>query len=67
MNQEITRLGLYVLLPLLLTSVFLVFLGEANAVQYEDLVLKQGSQRKQLVSEEEPVITPPIKIVGVER
>jgi hypothetical protein len=67
MNQEITRLGLYVLLPLLLTSVFLVFLGEANAVQYEDLVLKQGSQRKQLVSEEEPVITPPIKIVGPER
>ena len=67
MNQEITRLGLYVLLPLLLTSVFLVFLGEANAVQYEDLVLKQGSQRKQLVSEEEPVITPPIIIVGPER
>ncbi len=61
------HVGLYVILPLLLTTFFLVFIGEAEAVQYEDIILKQGSQRQQIVPVEEPVITPPIKIVGPER
>ncbi len=67
MNQKIMQVWLYVILPLLLTTFALLLLGEADAVQYEDPVLKQGGQRQQLVSEEEPVITPPIIIVGPER
>ena len=66
MKRGINRVGLFVILPLLLTASVLLFIGEAETVQYEDLVLKQGGQRKQIVSEEEPVISPIIKIIKPE-
>ena len=67
MKQEMVRIGLFVILPLLLTAFVLLFMGEVEAIQYEDLILKQGGQRQQIASEEEPVISPIIKIIGPER
>ena len=67
MKQKIIHIGLIVILPLLLTTFFLLFIGEAEATQYEDPVLKQGGQRQQIVSEEEPVVSPIIGIIGPER
>ena len=61
------RVGLFVILPLLLTAFVLLFIGEAEAVQYEDPILKQGGQRQLVASEEEPVISPIIKIIGIEQ
>jgi hypothetical protein len=66
MKQEMMRVGLFVILPLLLTAFALSFIGEVGAVQYEDPILKQGGQR-QPVSEEEPVISPIVKIIGFEQ
>ncbi len=67
MKQEMMRIGLFVILPLLLTTSFLLFIGEAEAVEYQDPILKQGGQRQQVVSEDEPVISPIIKIIGIEQ
>jgi len=67
MKQEMVRIGLFVIFPLLLTAFVLLFMGEAEAIQYEDPILKQGGQRQQIASEEEPVISPIIKIIGPER
>ena len=69
MKNELKRIGLLVILPLLLASFALYYIGEAEAVQYEeDPVLKQGGQRIQpITSEEEPAITPIIKIIGIEQ
>jgi hypothetical protein len=51
----------------LLTASVLLFIGEAEAVQYdEDPILKQGGERKQMISEEEPAISPIIKIIKPE-
>lgn len=67
MKREMMRVGLFVILPLLLSAFLLLFMGEAEAVQYEDPILKQGGQRQPVASEEEPVITPIIKIIGIEQ
>ena len=67
MKQRIMHIGLFVILPLLLTTFFLLFIGEAEAAQYEDPVLKQGGQRQQVGSEEDPVVSPIIKLIGPER
>lgn len=67
MKRVINRVGLFVIFPLLLTAFVLLFMGEAEAVQYEDPILKQGGQRQPVASEEEPVISPIIKIIGPER
>ena len=67
MKQEMMRVGLFVILPLLLTAFALSFIGEVGAVQYEDpSILKQGGQR-QPVSEDEPFISPIVKIIGPEQ
>ncbi len=66
MNQKLKYVGLFVIFPLLLTASVLLFVGEAEAVQYEDPILKQRGQR-QPVSEDEPVISPIIKIIGIEQ
>ncbi len=72
MKQEIKHIGLFVILPLLLASFALYYIGIAEAVQYEEAVqyqdptLKQGGQRQIIVSEEEPV-SPIIKIIGIEQ
>ncbi len=67
MKREMMCVGLFVILPLLLTAFLLLFMGEAEAVQYEDPILKQGGQRQPVASEEEPVISPIIKIIGIEQ
>jgi hypothetical protein len=67
MKQVINHVGLFVIFPLLLTASVLLFIGEAEAVQYdEDPILKQGGERKQMISEEEPAISPIIKIIKPE-
>ncbi len=67
MKREMVRVGLFVILPLLLTAFVLLFMGEADALQYEDPILKQGGQRQPIASEEEPIISPIIKIIGIEQ
>ena len=67
MKREMMRVCLFVILPLLLTAFVLLFISEAEAVQYEDPILKQGGQRQPVASEEEPVISPIIKIIGIEQ
>jgi len=67
MKREMISVGLFVILPLLLTAFLLLFMGEAEAAQYEDPILKQGGQRQPIASQEEPVISPIIKIIGIEQ
>ena len=65
MNQKIKHIGLYVILPLLLTTFFLLLLGEAEASEY-----KHSSQINHMVKigsvKESPVDPIPI-IIGIEQ
>ena len=66
MQQEINRIGMLVLLPLLLASMALYYIGEADAYESEENISPTSSFPIELVSEE-PSITPIIGIIGVER
>ena len=67
MRGEIKRIGLFVILPLLLASLALYFMAEAEALPYEeDPVLRQGIQ-PELGSEDEPKAPPIIGIIGIEQ
>jgi len=67
MKQEIRRIGLLVILPLLLASFALYYIGEAAGLpSEEDPVLRRGIQ-PELGSEDEPRIPPIIEIIGIER
>ena len=61
------RIGLFVILPLLLASFALYYIGEAAALpSEEDPVLRRGIQ-PELGSEDEPRVTPIIVIIGIEQ
>jgi len=66
MKLEIKRIGLFVILPLLLTALALSYIGEADAYESEENISHTSSSLIELVSEE-PSITPIIGIIGIEQ
>jgi len=64
MQQEIHRIGMLVILPLLLVTMTLYFIGEADAYESEENISFTSSSPIELVSED-PSTTPIIRIIGI--
>ncbi len=67
MKQEIKRIGLFVILPLLLTTLALLYVGEAEGFESEEKTVLVLASLIEPVSGEGPRITPIIGIIGVEQ
>jgi len=67
MKQEIKRIGLFVILPLLLTTLALLYVGEVEGFESEEKTVHALASPIEPVSGEEPRITPIIGIIGVEQ
>jgi len=67
MQQEINRIGLFIVLPLLLATLALYYIGEADAYESEENIIQTSKSTLKLVSGEEPPIAPIIGIIGVEQ
>ena len=67
MKQEIKRIGLFVILPLLLTALALLYVGEAEGFESEEKTVHALTSLIEPVSGEEPGITPIIGIIGIEQ
>ena len=67
MKQEIKRIGLFVILPLLLTTLALLYVGEAEGFESEEKTVHALTFPTDLVSGEEPRISPIIGIIGIEQ
>ena len=66
MKREMMRVGLFVILPLLLTALALLSINEADAFESESDIVQTSDPIVELVSGEEPV-PPIIGIIGVEQ
>jgi len=66
MQQEIVRIGMLVVLPLLLATLVLYYIGEAEAYESEENISLSSSLPIEPVSGEFS-ITPIIVIIGVEQ
>jgi len=66
MKQEIIRIGMLVVLPLLLATMALHYIGEADAFESEESIIQISNPTLELVSGEE-YITPIIAIISVEQ
>ena len=66
MKQEIKRIGLLVIIPLLLASFALYYIGEAAGLPTEDPVLR-GESLPDFGSEDVPQVPPIIGIIGIEK
>jgi len=64
MQQEINRIGMLVVLPLLLATMALYYIGEADAYESEENISDASIFPIELVPEE-PSITPIIGIIGI--
>jgi len=67
MKQEIKRIGLFVIFPLLLTTLALLYVGEAEGFESEEEAVHALASLIEPVPVEEPRISPIIGIIGVER
>jgi len=67
MKQEIKRIGLFVILPLLLTTFALLYVGEAEGSESEEKTILALASLIEPVSGEEPRISPIIGIIGIEQ
>jgi len=67
MKQEIKRIGLFVILPLLLTTLALLYVGEAEGFESEEKTIHALASLIEPVSGEEPRISPIIGIIGIEQ
>jgi len=67
MKQEIKRIGLFVIFPLLLTTLGLLYVGEAERFESEEKTVLALASLIQPVSGDEPRISPIIEIIGVEQ
>ncbi len=67
MKQEIKRIGLFLILPLLLTTFALLYVGEAEGFESEEETVHALALPIEPVPGEEPRITPIIGIIGVEQ
>jgi len=67
MKQEIKRIGLFVILPLLLTALALLYVGEAEGFESEEKTVHILASLIEPVSSEVPGISPIIGIIGVEQ
>jgi len=66
MQQKINRIGMLVVLPLLLATLALYYIGEADAYESEESISHTSTYPIELVSEESS-ITPIIVIIGIEQ
>jgi len=67
MKQEMKRIGLFVILPLFLTTLALLYIGEAEGFESEEKIAHTLASPIESVSGEEPRISPIIGIIGVEQ
>ncbi len=67
MKQEIKRISLFVIFPLLLTTLGLLYVGEAEGFESEEKTVLALASPIEPVSGEEPRISPIIGIIGVEQ
>ncbi len=67
MKQEIKLIGLFVILPLLLTTLALLYVGEAEGFVSDEKTVHALASPIEPVSVEEPRIIPIIGIIGVEQ
>jgi len=67
MKQKIKRIGLFVILPLLLTTLAILYVGEVEGFESEEKTVHALASPIEPVSGEEPRITPIIGIIGVEQ
>ncbi len=65
MKLEIKRIGLFVIFPLLLTTLALLYVGEAEGFESEEKITHTLASPIESVSGEEPRISPIIGIIGV--
>ncbi len=65
MKQEMKRIGLFVILPLLLTTLALLYVGEAEGFESEEETVHALASPIEIVPVEEPRISPIIGIIGV--
>ncbi len=66
MQQELNRIGMLLVLPLLLATLSLYNIGEADAYESEENISLASSSLIEIVSEESS-ITPIIVIIGIEQ
>ncbi len=66
MKQEIIHMGMLVVLPLLLATMVLYYIGEADAYESEENIPLSSGFPKEPVSGESK-ITPIIVIIGIEQ
>ncbi len=66
MQQEINRIGMLLVLPLLLATLALYNIGEADAYESEENISHTSSSLIEIVSDERS-ITPIIVIIGIEQ
>jgi len=67
MKLEIKHIGLFVILPLLLTAFALLSISEADAFESEENIIQISNSTLVLVSSEEPRISPIIGIISIEQ
>jgi len=67
MKHDLNRLGLLVVLPLLLTALFIIYIGPAEALESDENISKIWDFPVKPVSGEEPPISPIIGIIGIEQ
>ncbi len=67
MKQEIKRIGLFVIFPILLTTLALLYVGEAEGFESEEKTVLALASLIEPVSGEEPRISPIIGIIGIEQ
>jgi len=66
MQQEINRIGMLVVLPLLLATLALYYIGEVDAFESEENIIQTSNSTLELVSGEE-YTTPIVGIIGIEQ
>ena len=67
MKQDLNRIGLLVILPLLLTALLIFYIGPAEALESEENISKILDFPVEPVSGEKPPISPIIGIIGAEQ
>jgi len=67
MQQEINRIGMFVVLPLLLATFALLYVGEVEGFESEEKTVHALASPIEPVSGEEPRITPIIGIISIEQ
>jgi len=67
MKHDLSRIGFLVILPILLTTLFIFYIGPAEALESEENISKIWEFPVEPVAGEEPRVSPIIVIIGIEQ